>query len=555
MRYPYKLNSNTAAFIKEAASVSVVAIDVETDASVDQNIMLIQLALDADRIYLWTPEYLPQLKTFLEQKTLIAHNAAFEIAVLKANDIHPKSWIDTYLNESIIVGGGEFKKQLGLDHLVLRYFGVELLKDNAIRLTFGNDILTPAHYNYAAGDVYFLHRIVATQENDPMYNKAVVDLETKFLHVVSEMQTTGFRVDIESWGNLVAEVSADLLEAEADLKQYADINWGSVKQKLQVLQDNGVNINSTAKPVLIKYAHIPIVEKLIRFNNLRSYSSKLGKEFLDKIRDERISTRYTQIVDTGRMSSSGVNLQNIPKDYRRYFLPLKDNNVFVSSDYSAQELVILGYAAGQKQWIDTAAIGGDLHMMCAATLYPAVVEMDEAGQLEMRKKVKAVNLSLAYGTGIASLSSQIGMSFKETQKLVTRYYNNFSDIEEFLTNQSLFAKVNNYTLTLPPFKRRRILNDARLSSTGRKGKNSPIQGTAADMIKLACNMLYDQRSQDNSLQFRFVSVLHDEITLECSKETSENVSQMLQDAMRKAGDIICPTGLIHTDSKINATWS
>ncbi len=536
-------------FLEEVAIQSTVAFDVETTVTEDRTLKLLQFGLNTGKQYLFTPEYLPKLKQFLEQNTLIAHNAIFEMGVLAKHGIFPKKWIDTMLNEQIILGGDPKHEGASLAKTLHRYLGIEM--DKTMQTAFGNSIMTKAHYNYAAGDVAYLHELVKLQKKNPLYNGEVVDLESNYLNVVGEMHRTGFKVDVDGWQKVVADLENDLTTATEKLNTYAlNINWNSPKQKLLVLKYYNVPVTSTGKNILLRYKNVPLVRDMLSYAEINSKTTKLGKKFLSKVGENCIiRTDYKQILNTGRSSSRNVNLQNIPKGYRKYFSPSTPGNVFVSADYSQQELVILGFAAGEQSWIDAAGKGEDLHSFCARALYPSFDEMSEEEQKENRKKIKAINFSLAYGTGLKALAENLKMPYNDTFKLVVKYYRTFPKIEEYLTSRSLEAKDSGVTFTLAPYKRKRLLMNEAANSMGRKGKNTPIQGSAADMVKLACNLLAER-----NLPMKFTHVIHDEILVECEPKFAQEMEANLIECMEAAGDVICPSGLIHVDSNISEHW-
>lgn len=550
MKNNWKLNSNVTAFVEEAATSSLVAFDVETDTTNEKNLKLLQFGLDNGKQYLFTPDYLPKLQQFLEQSTLIAHNAIFEISVMAANGVYPKNWIDTMLVEQIILGGDPQYVGAALSKTLDRYFGIQMSKD--LQTTFGNSILTHEQYDYAAMDVAWLHELYQEQQKSPLFNKEVVDLEHKFLNAVAEMHLTGFKVDVEGWQKVISELEDDRDKIKTKLDSYAkDVNWGSPAQKLNVLQSYGVPVSSTGKDILLRHAKIPLVADLLAFSEINATITKLGAKFLEKVgEDGIIRTNYRQIINTGRMSSRAVNLQNITKAWRKYFSPSTKGNVFVSADYSQVELRLIGFAAGEQSWIDASVNNEDLHKMCAKILFPEFDTYTPEKQKAERTKVKAINFSLSYGVGIKSLSESLKMPFRDTAVLVATYYRKFPNIEQYLTEQSLFAKEFGYTLTLPPFLRRRNLPVARPSKISRLGKNTTPQGSSADIMKLACVMLMEK-----NLPIKIVHTVHDAIVVETKPEFAEMVEKELVEAMEEAGDQVCDKGLIRVESEIKEVWT
>ena len=462
--------------------------------------------------------------------------------------IYPKHWIDTMLIERIILGGDPTHKGASLAATLKRYFNYDMSKD--AQTTFSRRGFTTNQLDYAANDVRLLFDLVEAQRRSSRYNPELIKLEMDYLNIVIEMQDTGMRVDVDSWMEVVNDVTAKAEAATEVMKKYADINWNSPKQVVEGFRVNKFYTHSTSKPILQERDGVPIVKDFLAFKEQMSLKSKLGLNFLEKVtEDGTIHTRYNQILSTGRTSSSAVNLQNIPKDYRKYFLPRTPGNVFVRADYSQQELIILGYAADEKVWIDTAKRGEDLHRMCAMYLFPEFAQATEEQQGEMRKKVKMINFSLSYGVGLDSLASSIGLDRLKTAKLRAAYFAKFPKIEQHLAKLSREAKTARKTETLAPFKRVRLLKHEKPGAMGRKGKNSPIQGTGADMTKLACVML-----DEKNLPLKIIHNIHDEIVVECHPDDAEMVLEKLIESMEEAGEVIIPGGLIHAEGNICLTW-
>lgn len=541
-------NADVGEFLREAEGYDIVAFDTETDMQQDNHLVLLQFGLPNGKQYLFDHTFVSKLAGYIQHTTLIAHNAAFDGGVLSKYGIQPKRWIDTMLIEQVMLAGDPHYEGAGLAKVLKRYFDIDM--DKAAQTTFSRRGFSGHQLEYAALDVAHMHRLYEAQCSRKLYNEAVVDLELRYLPVVIEMQQTGMRVNVANWQQVIGEIEDKYDQALVRLSAYAQINWKSPRQVLPILRKHGVNIDTTKEDALLKCDQVPIVSDLLQFKQLTSQLSKLGTKFLEHVTDGgTIHTNYRQIIATGRSSSGKVNLQNIPKPYRKYFTPSTPGNVFVRADYSQQELIILAYAAGEKSWLDAVKQGEDLHRVCAREIYPEFAAASEEEQAEMRKKAKAVNFSLAYGTGSHSLSDRIGLTYRETAELKTAYFNKFPAIERYLSGQSVRAKESGVTLTLPPYCRVRMLRDEQQSAMGRKGKNSPIQGSAADMTKLACAILYKKQ-----LPIKFVHTIHDEIVVECAPDFADECLIHLLSAMREAGDEIVPAGYIRAEGEITNTW-
>ena len=302
---------------------------------------------------------------------------------------------------------------------------------------------------------------------------------------------------------------------------------------------------STAADVLEKLApDYPVVSKILEYRQL----SKLKSTYADGLtqyisEDGRIHGTFNQtITATGRISSTEPNLQNIPirmemgKAIRKVFVP-KNGFVFLDADYSQIELRILAHMSGDEKLIEAYNSSADIHRATAAQVFG--VPLDEVTD-EQRRNAKAVNFGIVYGISAYGLSQDLNIGTKEAQGFIDSYFETYPKIKEFLDNTVAQAKEKGYTRTL--FGRIRPIPE--LSSGNfmtrqfgeRVAMNAPIQGTAADIIKIAMIRIHDRLIREH-FRSRLILQVHDELLIETAEEEKEKVIALLEEEMQKAADL------------------
>ena len=316
---------------------------------------------------------------------------------------------------------------------------------------------------------------------------------------------------------------------------------------------------STAADVLEKLAgEYPLVSKILEYRQL----SKLKSTYADGLanfieEDGRIHTNFQQTVTaTGRLSSTDPNLQNIPirmelgRLIRKVFLP-KEGFVFVDADYSQIELRILAHMSGDESLIQAYREAQDIHRMTASQVFHTPFE--EVTPLQ-RRNAKAVNFGIVYGISSFGLSQDLSISKKEAQEYIERYFESYPKIKEFLDGAVEKAKKDGYTLTM--FGRRRPIpeisssNFMQRSFGERIAMNAPIQGTAADIIKIAMIRVHD-RLKEEGLRSRLLLQVHDELLVETAEDEVEQVNRILEEEMKGAADLAVE---LEIDSHTGKNW-
>ena len=302
---------------------------------------------------------------------------------------------------------------------------------------------------------------------------------------------------------------------------------------------------STAADVLDRLApEFPIVADILEYRQLTKLKSTYADGLVTYIREDgRIHTSFNQtITATGRLSSTEPNLQNIPmrielgRLIRKAFVP-KDGFVFLDSDYSQIELRVLAHMSGDEKLIEAYQQAQDIHRITASQVFH--IPFDEVTDLQ-RRNAKAVNFGIVYGISSFGLSQDLSISKKEAAEYIERYFETYPKIKTFLDGLVEQAKQTGYVTTM--FGRRRPVPE--LSSSNfmqrsfgeRIAMNSPIQGTAADIIKIAMIRVHD-RLLDEGLQSRLILTVHDELLVETAKEEIEQVKTIMEEEMHHAADL------------------
>lgn len=290
-----------------------------------------------------------------------------------------------------------------------------------------------------------------------------------------------------------------------------------------------------------------IVGKVLEYRSYAKLKSTYAEGLLAVLQDDdRIYSTFNQtITTTGRISSTEPNLQNIPvrlelgRQLRKVFVPKKDC-VYIDADYSQIELRVLAHLSGDEILIKAFNENQDIHTITASQVFN--VPFDEVTPLQ-RRNAKAVNFGIIYGIGAFSLSQDLGITKKEADNYIASYFQKYPKIKAFIDSCVNFAKENSYGITM--FNRRRYIpeinssNFIQRSFGERVAMNMPVQGTAADIIKIAMVKVYN-RMKKEGLKSQLVLQVHDELLIEAYKREEEKVSQILQEEMENAVTLSVP---------------
>ncbi len=381
------------------------------------------------------------------------------------------------------------------------------------------------------------------------------EIEMPLSYVLYDMERIGIRADKEALAAYGETLSGRIVTLEASIKQAAgeDFNINSPKQlgailfeKMQIPGGKKTKSGySTAADVLERLApEYPFVRDILEYRGLTKLKSTYADGLAAYIREDgKIHTNLNQtITATGRISSTEPNLQNIPmrtelgRMIRKVFVP-EEGNVFTDADYSQIELRILAHMSGDAQLIEAYRTDEDIHKITASKVFHT--PLDEVTPLQ-RRNAKAVNFGIVYGISSFGLSQDLSISRKEAEGYINEYFATYPGIKRFLDGTVEDAKKNGYVTTL--YGRRRPVPELAASNFMQRqfgeriAMNSPIQGTAADIIKIAMLKVY-RGLKDANLRSRLILQIHDELLIETVREEEDKVAEILRDSMQSAADL------------------
>lgn len=392
----------------------------------------------------------------------------------------------------------------------------------------------------------------------PLFEK----IEMPLAEVLADMENSGIKLDNEVLQENSSILNSDILNLENEIYKLAgeEFNLASPKQlgvilfnKLQIIENAKLTKTKqyqTGEEILNKLVNKhPIVPLILEWRNL----SKLKSTYVDALpqlinpRTGRIHTTFNQTVtSTGRLSSVNPNLQNIPirsergRDVRKAFVASDKNSVILSADYSQIELRIVAAICGDESMIESFMKNQDIHATMAARVYK--VPFDKVDST-MRRNAKTVNFGILYGISAFGLADRLHIPQKEARELITEYYNSFPKITEYLENTITFAKEHGYVETL--LGRRRYIRDINSANAilrkaaERNAINAPIQGTAADLIKIAMIDIYRELNK-RKLKSKMLLQVHDELVFEVPIAELEIMKKIVPEFMSGAMSLSIP---------------
>ncbi len=382
-------------------------------------------------------------------------------------------------------------------------------------------------------------------------------IEAPLTDVLSEMEYQGVKVDLDALERLSQDQKKRIEKLEGEIQEEAgtSFNVNSPKQlgevlfeKLKIVDDPKKTPSgqySTSEDTLAEYANEhPIIQKILDVRSL----SKLRSTYVDALPDlihpstGRLHTIYNQAVAaTGRLSSNEPNLQNIPirteegKKIRKAFVPRDEEHRLFAADYSQIELRIMAHLSKDAHLMKAFQNGEDVHASTAAKVYG--VPLDKVSD-EQRRSAKTVNFGVIYGISAYGLAQRIGISRKEAKRTIDTYFEQFPDVKAYMDDSIERARTNGYVETL--MGRRRYLNDIRSNNSVVRGYaernaiNAPIQGTAADMIKLAMVRIQERLREKGSEDVHMLLQVHDELVFDLPSTKLDEVEPLVVDEMKRA---------------------
>ena len=454
-----------------------------------------------------------------------------------------------------------------LDDVFSQYCGAQIGYVDAQQV--GQEAAREAALRAQAAAVAALYEVLPGRIREAGMEKLYYEIELPLCLCLARMETRGVLVDqmaLIRFGNML---TGGIEHDQEEIFRYAgqEFNINSPKQLGEILFEklelppvkktkSGYSTNAEVLEKL-KNRH-PIIEAILDYRTLTKLKSTYADGLVKEIAgDGRIHTTFQNMVTaTGRLSSTEPNLQNIPvrtelgSEIRKMFVP-QDGCVFVDADYSQIELRVLAHIAQDQHMQEAFTSGMDIHTATAAQVFHVAPE--DVTPL-MRRHAKAVNFGIVYGISEFSLAEDIGVTRKEAKAYIDRYLENYAGVRAYMKDIVAKAKQDGFVTTL--FGRRRNLPELKSSNFNirsfgeRVALNTPIQGTAADIIKLA--MLHvDRALRERKLQARLVLQVHDELIVECPVEERVQVTQLLTEQMQQVAKLSVP---LLAEAKSGASW-
>ena len=596
----------------------VLGVDTETEGFdfTCKKMIMFQIG-DTDNQYIIDTRFvsIEPLRDILESENIIKifHNAKFDYKFIKKwSDIACEGIYDTFLVELIISCGKSLG--YGLKDLCKRYLDVELNKEvRNLFIGLTGQPFTDDQIIYGAKDVEYLCKIKDLQLPTIQWYKLenVVQLENEVVKSFADIEYNGLDLDIENWKKIEAvnTVNADTLAFNLDqvltednrLSKFVStyiqsdmflplkdirkvkVKWTSPKQVLEVFKTLIPDLDNVNGKAMYKYRYkFPIIDTYVKYKETMKLCTSYGDAFFKNLScDNKIHTNFHQILDTGRVSSSKPNMQQIPADniYRNCFIAPKGWS-FVSADYSSQELNVIAFGSKDPVWVKALEEGQDLHSTCAELVYGEqwltsgendciyITKKEKCNcpsHKKLRTNVKTINFGLAYGMGPNKLSDTLNITVDEAKKLIEKYFNTFPSIHGFLEKLGNFGKKYGYIKTFPPYNRKRWCttwypkiwdnksSSMELGSIERASKNTPIQGASADMTKHAL-ILMRQQIRDFDLPVKLVMTVHDQIDTICRNDYVAQWKIAMKDLMELAALGIVTNGLLKAEVTVSDCW-
>lgn len=514
--------------------------------------------------------WLEPLKTIFSNKGIekIGQNLKYDLHILKNYGIEVKGTLfDTMVAHFILKP--EQKHNLNvLAEQYLEYSMVEiesLIGKKGTGQSSFRTVNQEQAKEYAGEDAditWQLSEIFKKKIKDQGFSELSGQIEMPLIPVLMNMEHQGVKLDVKALDLFAVELREDILKEEKDIFSLAgtEFNINSPKQLGEVLFERLKILDKPKKTKTKQYAtgeeilnqlkdKHPVIDKILEYRSLRkllsTYVSALPQ--LVKPGTGKIHTSFNQaLVTTGRLSSVNPNLQNIPireergREIRRAFIPEREQNVFFSADYSQIELRIMAHLSGDEQMIRAFVSNEDIHTATAAKIYK--VETGEVSK-EMRSKAKTANFGIIYGISAFGLSQRMQISRTEARELIDGYFKSYPQVREFMENSIQMAREKGYVETM--FGRRRQLPDILSRNSVVRGNaernaiNSPIQGSAADIIKIAMIRIQEAFEREK-LHSSLILQVHDELNFDVWPDELERVKEITRHEMENATVLSVP---------------
>jgi len=572
--------------IEILATQPVVGLDTETTEldPYTSRLRLIQLAT-TDRVYIVdfdhfangdANEALAPLRRLLEapRPIKIAHNAKFDAKFIKHNlGVDLGGLFDTLL-ASQLVGAGDIEERHGLETVASRYLNEAV--DKSERLSNWNFELSEAQLEYAARDAAVLlplrEKLIDRLKSESLVK--VAQLEFECVMPVVDIELAGFYMHKERWREQLSIVEKRRVELAEQLQQVLaeessqgslfggpereDINLDSQQQLTKALTRLGIPVpdstrNWKLQPLAVEY---PIIGTLLEYRTVQKALTSYGENMIEMINPvtKRLHADFRQIgAPTGRFACTNPNIQQVPHsvEYRRCFSGYPDGRKLIIADYSQIELRILAEFSGDRGFIEAFNSGADLHRVTAAQVFN--VGLDQVTK-EQRDFAKRLNFGVVYGIGAQRFALMTGLSVPDAENVLRRYFATYRQLDTYLRDAANRAVSERQARTASGrlVRFRYDENDRQqISMTQRNGKNTPIQGTSADILKRALKLLRDELRETNA---KVVNIIHDEIVVESDADEAQDIAEKVERVMRLAGEEYVKTVPVKVETEIADEW-
>lgn len=574
--------------IETLATQPVVGLDTET-TDLDpftSRLRLIQLAT-ADRVFIVDfdhfangdsakSEALAPLRRLLAapRPIKIAHNAKFDAKFIKHNlGVDLGGLFDTLL-ASQLVGAGDIEERHGLETVASRYLNEAV--DKSERLSNWNFELSEAQLEYAARDAAVLlplrEKLIERLKSDSLVKCA--QLEFECVMPVVDIELAGFYMHKDRWLDQLGIVEKKRVGLAEQLQQVLaeessqgslfggpqrdDINLDSQQQLTKALNRLGVPVpdstrNWKLQPLAAQY---PIIGTLLEYRTVQKALTSYGENMIELINPttKRLHADFRQIgAPTGRFACTNPNIQQVPHaiEYRRCFSGHPEGRKLIIADYSQIELRILAEFSGDRGFIEAFNSGADLHRVTAAQVFNA--SLDQVTK-EQRDFAKRLNFGVVYGIGAQRFAMMTGLSVSDAENVLRRYFGTYRQLDSYLREAANRAVSERQARTASGrlVRFRYDENDRQqISMTQRNGKNTPIQGTSADILKRALKLLKEELTETNA---KVVNIIHDEIVVEADADEAKGVAEKVERVMCAAGEEYLRTVPVKVETEIADEW-
>ena len=504
----------------------------------------------------------------------IAHNAKFDAKFIKHNLAVDLGGLFDTLLASQLVGAGDIEERHGLESVANRYLNEAV--DKTERLSNWDFELSESQLEYAARDAAVLlplrERLIERLKAESLVK--VAQLEFECVMTVVDIELAGFYMHKDRWLDQLAivekrqrELAEQLQEVLAEESsqgslfggpQRNDINLDSHLQLTQALSRLGIPVpdstrNWKLQPLAAQY---PIIATLLEYRTVQKALTSYGENMIELINPvtKRLHADFRQIgAPTGRFACTNPNIQQVPHavEYRRCFSGYPEGRKLVIADYSQIELRILAEFSGDQGFINAFNTGADLHRVTASQVFNT--SLDQVTK-EQRDFAKRLNFGVVYGIGAQRFALMTGLSQSEAENVLRKYFGTYRQLDSYLRDAANRA-VNDRQARTASGRLVRFRYDEndrqQISMTQRNGKNTPIQGTSADILKRALKLLKDEL-KDSSAQI--VNIVHDEVVVEADANEAEEIATKLEKVMCAAGEEYLKTVPVKVETEIADEW-